>query len=309
MLKRSGNVLDNDPIIFAEDVYLFTDKGELLTGRYSLKRKIRNAFSLISPEDVRLIKEHMSFPGFRPLVLVDSLEGPMIFDFSLYPKFGLMIGIFPYISREDLLILSSNELSRRIILSDAIKGEAQRYVGHTASEGALAFAERVLSVKRSCENYTFILKTNSEVFSSMLDIVESFGSFYGCRFELSFDKICDDFEPKNNFCFESFAFSLISLLFLARNYSAHREAKLKICVDDMGFYYDLGFEMAEQYREQAIIGTAPVLKHLMSKAEDRMFTCFCIQKNGEFVLRAFPWLRTPDSADLKERRERFIYDY
>ena len=51
------------------------------------------------------------------------------------------------------------------------------------------------------------------------------------------------------------------------------------------------------------------LKHLMIKADDRLFTCFCVQKEDTFVLRAFPWLRHPNSADLKERQEKFRYDY
>lgn len=308
MLKRYNNILDNDPIIFAEDVYLFTDLGEHLTGRYSLERKIRNIFSMISSEDARLLKSNMSFPGFRPLMLMDSIEGPIVFDFSLYPKFGLLIGILPYISRRDLLILSLSELSQRIILSEDMKVEAEQYLECTASDDALDFANRLLAVRRSGEYFSFLLKTNSEVFSAMLDITESFGRFYGCQVELSFDKIYDNFEPKNAFCFESFAFSLVNLLFLSRNYSANRGARVKIRVDEMGFYYDFEFDIAEQYNGKDLSKTAPELKYLMSRADDRMFTCFSLQKGNKFILRAFPWLRMPDSADLKERRERFIYD-
>lgn len=308
MLKIKNSIFDTPPILFSEDVYLCTEYGEILTGRFKFKRKISNIFEIIKQKDVRFIKSNMSLPGFRPLIFANTCEGIAIFDLSLCLKFGLLIVIFPHFSGEETLALLNTDLRERITLDDSVKIEAEKYVGYPIGEAALEFKDRLLDVRRSGEYFTYLIKTNSQADEMMLDVCESLGRFYGCEISVKLDPIYDNFEPKNAFCFESFAFSLVSLIFLVRNYSASRNAAMKIHVDEMGFYYDFAFRMAKQYSGERLSAIAPELKHLMSKAENRIFNCITYQKDDVFALRAFPWLRTPDSADLKARPEDFIYD-
>ena len=308
MLKNSKNIFETPPILFAEDVYLCNEFGDILTGRFKTQRKIKNIFKIMGTHNVRFIRDNMALPGFRPLIFVDTPEGLAIFDLSLCPKFGLVILIFPDFSREEMLALLSTNLAQRSTISPEIKIEAVNYKGYPIEDKALIFKDRLLEVRRSGEYFTYLLKSNSQVVDTMLDIINSLGRFYGCDIHITLDNIYDNFEPKNSFCFESFAFSLISLIFLARNYSDTRGATIKIHVDEMGFYFDFGFRIAKQYGGEQISNIAPELKHLLKKAEFRIFNCITYQKDGTFILRAFPWLRTPDSADLKERMEDFIYD-
>ena len=181
------------------------------------------------------------------------------------------------------------------------------YIG-LETDFELIFAKRLLSVSRSGEYYSHLFKTNLEVFQEISEIAESFGRFYGCRFHLSYKDITEEIDPKNEFCFESCAFAIISLAFLTRTYSASREAQINVHLDELGFYFDLTFDIAEQYSSQRLAECAPELINLTERAYDHMFDCFCAQREGRFIARAFLWLRTPNSADIKEKKAKFIYD-
>ena len=50
------------------------------------------------------------------------------------------------------------------------------------------------------------------------------------------------------------------------------------------------------------------LENLIARADERIFDHVCKQEGGRFVFRGFPWLRMPDSADLKEKKREFIYN-
>lgn len=306
--KNFKKSVEKDPVIFTEDVYLCTKFGEILTGRYAVSRKIKNIFDVLDDSDVRFLRKSMSLPGFTPLAFVGSREGIIIFDLSLCPKFGLMIAIFPHFSREDILGLAASDLSYRAMISSNLILDINAYKNFTVSAKAKIFADRMLAVCRSGEYFSFLLKTNSEIFSAMSEIAKSLSVFYGSDLNVTFGKVSDDFELKNEFCFESYAFSIINLIFLARNYSATRNASLKICIDEMGVYFDFVFRIAEQYQNYELYNIAPELKNLSTVAADRIFNCFSVQKDGVFAFRGFPWLRLPDSADLKAKEEDFIYD-
>ena len=95
------DIYDNPPIVFAEDVYLCNHLGEVITFRRGKSNRILNTLSILKNEDVKFIRENMSFPGTRPLMLVESSEGPIIFDLSLCPRYSLLIAIVPYIDKNE----------------------------------------------------------------------------------------------------------------------------------------------------------------------------------------------------------------
>ncbi len=309
MRKKFNDILDLEPTVFQEDVYLCNGRGEVITSRAVEVRDLKNLFTIISADDVKFIKKNMSFSGFRPLFVVDSARGPIIVDLSLAAKFRLLIVIFPHFDRAEILGLVKGALSFRVTASESIKRELESLEERELSEDATTFADRVLAVRRAGEYYSWIFKTNLEAFHEICDIAESFGRFYGCRFSLSYNNVQESIEPRNKFCFESCAFAMVSLAFLARNYSANRGASVDVHLDDMGFYFDVRLDIAEQYDGERLDACAPELKNLMARGYESMFDCFHMQREGTFIVRALLWLRTPDSADLKEKHTKFIYDY
>ncbi len=308
MQRKFTDIADFSPTVFREDVYLCDHLGEIISSRHGNNPKIPNPLSLLSRDDLHFIKDNMSFPGTRPLMLVDSSAGPIIFDLSLCPRYSLLIGIVPHITKEELLSLYKSGELARLNLSDEMKNLASGTFSSEISTSALEFANRLSSVHRYTEYAKFILQTNSDVIEEITDIAHSFGTFYGCKINVFYDPITNAMEFANEICFESCSFTLASLLFLARNFSASREADLLLHFDPYGIYFDLSFDIAEQFLKTDLRLEAPELKYFTRRASEMFLVHFYEQRERCFRMRVLPWLRKPDSADLKDIKERFIYD-
>lgn len=302
------DIYDNPPIVFAEDVYLCNHLGEVITFRRGKSHRILNTLSILKNEDVKFIRENMSFPGTRPLMLVESSEGPIIFDLSLCPRYSLLIAIVPYIDKNELLsFVKSGELSR-INLSEEIKRQLDTLSSVQISEKSIDFAERISSLHRYTEYAKFFLQTNVDMMDEISEISRTFGMFYGCRVRPHFHSLRNDIEFANEICLESYSFAMATLTFLARNFSATREADMHIYCEECGIYFDFSFDIAEQFSAQELIFSSPELAYFVKRANEMFLTHFYTQNENHFKIRILPWLRRPDSADLKEIREKFIYD-
>ena len=302
------DIYDNPPTIFAEDVYLCNHLGDVITLRCGTSHKISNTLSILTNNDVRFIRENMSFPGTRPLMLVDSSAGPIIFDLSLCPRYSLLIAIVPHIGKDELLsLVKSGELAR-INLSDGIKSQLEDFSSVEISHKAMDFAERASSLHRYTEYAKFFLQTNIDMIDEICEISRTFGMFYGCRVRPHFHSIRNDVEFANEICLESYSFAMAMLTFLARNFSATREADMDIYCESCGIYFDFYFDIAEQFSSSELIFNSPELAYFVKRANEMFLTHFYTQNENHFKIRVLPWLRRPDSADLKEIKEKFIYD-
>ena len=95
---------------------------------------------------------------------------------------------------------------------------------------------------------------------------------------------------------------------LAINYASHRSADIRIRFDELGIYFDAVIDLATDFANLDLKTNAGELENLIARADERIFDHVCKQEGGRFVFRGFPWLRMPDSADLKEKKREFIYN-
>ena len=306
MLKKFTPIIQDEPILFKEDVYLFTDSGKVLSGRQG-REPIKNIFSLVDKEEQRFVYENMFFAGLQPLLLVDSSIGPIFIDDSLFGTFRLLIAILPHFSRDEILAVVKDKIKSIVLASPKMKKELEWDYKIKFDETHNDFAERLLTTHRGIYYYRVHGRTNGELSLLLSEIAYDYSHFCGCEFEFN-SYGAGLFEMKNNLCVESYIFALTSLLFTARNYSKRGRAKIDVFFDEMGIYFEFGFEIAEEYRSMNLIYDAPEVKNFKTWSTNRLFECEFYQNERAFAVRGYPWYKHPTSADLKEERKEFIYN-
>ena len=95
MQRRFNPILDELPTPFCEDVYLLDKNGRVIGARQGTDRKINNIFSIIENSELDFVKENMLFFNIHPLFLVNSIDGVIILDLSLFNKKGIFMAIIP----------------------------------------------------------------------------------------------------------------------------------------------------------------------------------------------------------------------
>lgn len=305
MLKNFNPIIEDSPLLFNEDVYLFSDSGKVLTGRHG-GESINNILSLIDLNELSFVRDNMFFAGMRPLLLIESSAGPIFIDVSLFGSYRLLIAIIPHFEREVTLALVKGKLKSIILPSPRMKLELET-LDNIETHGCKEFIEKLLATHRGAYYYRVHGRTNGEISMMMSEIAYDFSHFCGCELELTISGV-GLYEMKNDLCIDSYVFALTSLLFLARNYSASRKAKMDIFFNEMGVYFEFGFEVADEYRSISLIDKASELKNFKFRATSRLFDCDFYQDNRAFAVRGYPWFRHPNSADLKEKRKEFIYN-
>lgn len=306
MLRKFEPIIRDEPVIFNEDVYLFTDSGKVLVGRHG-GESVKNVFDLMDRREVYFIRENMFFAGLKPLLLVDSSVGPIFVDDSLFGSYRLLIAIIPHFGREETFSLVKERISQIVHPSDKIKAELEFYYGVKLDAVHEELAERLLSTHRGAYYYHTHGRTNADISVLMSEIAYDFSRFCGCELELRVNNV-GLFEMKNNLCIDSYIFALTSLLFLARDRSVSGRAVMDVFFDEMGVYFEFGFEICEEYRGVSLLNEASELKNFKFRAESRLFNCDYYQNDRAFAVRCYPWFRHPDSADIKEKRKEFIYN-
>lgn len=306
MLRKFNPLIENKPKIFSEDVYLFTDSGKVLTGRQK-NGNIKNIFSLVDSRDLGFVRENMFFSGLKPLLLVESSKGPIFIDNSLFGSYRLLVGIIPHFSREETLAIVQNQLSSITFPSPTLKNELKIKREMLFDEFSNKFAERLLLTHRGAYYYRVHGRTNADIAIMLSEMAYDFSDFYGCEIDLSVSGV-NLYEMKNAFCVDSYAFALTSLLPLARNYSIAVKAKMDVFFNEMGIYFEFGFELDDEYKGKSLFDVAEELKNFRFRASSRLFECDYYQNERAFAVRGYPWFRHPNSADIKEKRKEFIYN-
>ncbi len=306
MLKKFNPILQYAPILFHEDVYLFTDSGSVLTGRHGGKQ-LNNIFDLIDADEYAFVRENMFFSGLQPLLLVESEIGPILIDNSLFGNYRLLMAIIPHFSSLETLAIIKSKLKSIVLSSPSMteKLKQEHYVEFDSSHEE--FADRLIRIHRGVYYYRVHGKTNGELSMMMSEISHDYSDFCGCQLELTVNGV-GLFEMKNDLCVDSYLFALTSLLFLARNYSRSGRAKMDIFFDEMGVYFEYGFEIANDYDGILLLQESNELKNFKFAASSRLLDCDYYQNGRVFAIRVYPWFKHPDSADIKERRKKFIYN-
>ena len=307
MLKKFNSIIQDQPIIFNEDVYLFLDSGKVLTGRHG-EKLIKNVFDLIDLNEFLFVRENMFFAGLHPILLVESTLGPILIDVSLFGAYRLFIAVIPHFSREEMLALAKDELKSIVKPSPKMKSillECEYDV--TIEERHREFVERLINTHRGAYYYRVHGKTNGELSMFMSEIAYDYSVFCGCNLELTVNGV-GLFEMQNELCVDSYIFALTSLLFLARNYSKSRRAKLDIFFDEMGVYFEFGFEICEDYLSLSLLQEAAELKNFKFRSFSRLFDCDFYKSDRVFAVRGYPWFKHPNSANIKQPKIEFIYN-
>ena len=306
MLKKYNPIIQDKTILFNEDVYLFNDSGNVFSGRQGRER-VKDIFAIVDKSDIPFIRDNIFFAGLHPLLLVDSRLGPIFIDDSLFATYRLLIAVIPHFSRNEVLAIVKNKLKSITLVSPSIKTELEVIGEVQFDDSHNDFAERLLSTHRGTYYYRVHGLTNGEIAMLMSEIAYDYSRFCGC--ELKFNIYgAGLFEMKNDLCVDSYIFSLLSLLFAARNYSAGRKAKMDVFLNEMGVYFEFGFEIANEFKTLSFLTDVKEIKNFKFRASSRLFDCDYYQNESLFAVRGFPWFKHPDSADLKERRREFIYN-
>ena len=307
MLKRFNPIIQDEPTIFAEDVYLITDAGKVLSGRHG-GEELKDVFAFICDDELTFIRENMFFSGLKSLLLVDSKVGPIFIDNSLFGSYRTFIAIIPHFSKEETLSIVQNKLKSIVIPSERMKFEVEHCNSVAFDNSHENFVERLLSTHRGAYYYRVHGRTNGEISMMMSEIAYDFSRFCGCELEVNTSGV-GLFEMKNDLCIDSYIFALSSLLFLARNYSLHGKAKMDVFFDEMGVYFELGFELSSEFQGKVLLQDAIEVKNFKLRASSRLFECDYYQNERVFAVRCYPWFKHPDSADIKEKRREFIYKH
>ena len=306
MLKKFKPITQEKPILFNEDVYLIDDSGKVLCGRHKGDR-IKNIFAHMDANELLFIRENMFFAGLKPLLLVQSSLGAIFIDDSLFGSYRLLIAIVPHFSRQEVLAMVSDKIKSIVLASPDMKDELAMASCVEFDQSHDEFCERLLSTHRGAYYYRVHGRMNGDISMMMSEIAYDFSRFCGCELELTTNGV-GLFEMKNDLCIDSYVFALTSLLFTARNCSSTGKAKMDVYFDEMGIYFEFGFEIAEEYRSISLQNEVSELKNFKFRAENHLFNCDFYQNDRAFAVRAYPWFKHPNSADIKEKRKEFIYN-
>lgn len=296
------------PTVFDESVYLCDASGKVLLSRQGSAPKIKNIFELLPESEKSFLRDNLLFYGLKPLALVDSKVGAIIIDCLLFAKYRTAVAIIPDFSIEELSRIVKSDLSYILKMSPSMK----EIIGAISNEASIGTRERfidgLLSIHPTESYMSFYGKDNAEIAVMMSDLAFSLSGFYGAALEVSVVG-ANDFDMANMPCMTSYIFALSACLLAAREYSANRAARLKLIFDEMGVCMELGFKLAEEYRSIELSRRSEGISHLLRSADSRLFICNAYQDEKAFVISAYPWVREPNSSDLKERKPELIYYY
>ncbi len=306
MHKRYTNTLIDTPILLFDDAYLCDDAGNVFAFRAGAE-KVKNIFSIVDSEDMACIRENALFYGLKPLLLVNSSLGPIFVDCSLFADYRLFVGIVPYFKANEILALTRTYLNSIVKPSALLKRRLEEISNIDLTEHHIEFANRISELYRGESYYRVHGRTNAELAIMMSEIARAHSTFWGCDLDI-YTVGVREFDLQNEPSIKSFIFALVSLCTLARNYSAHRSARLELIFEERGVYFEFGFPIAEEFRKTILSKEAPELINFMRNSEMRFFECICAQDDKAIAIRGFPVHRIPDSGDLKERKQKLIYN-
>ena len=306
MLGKLTPILDENPLIFYEDLYFVGKSGNILACRQGSDKNVKNIFELLPKNELDFVHKNILFSNFHPLLLVKSVEGAMILDFSLFLSKGVFIVIVPHLSEDKLLSVCKERFSTKICPSSSMKEHFDAAEILESDDEQMAFINRLNSVFCANSFYEVIGLTNVELVDLILDISHSICNFVGC--EMNFE-VCglDMFEIKNELSLDSLRCMLTSLSFAIRNYSADRSGVATIKFNEIGISLHVNFEIAEEYLDLDLASYVPELNYLVNDLRLDPLSCVLEQKENAFYATGYLWNIPGDYEHIKKDLAEFKY--
>lgn len=306
MLKKFNPILEEEPIVFYDDLYLADKSGNVLACRQGSDRKINNIFDLLSNSELDFVRNNLLLLNFYPLLLVDSSEGVMILDFSLFISKRVFVAIIPRLSECEVLSVCKNEFSSKIFTSPNMKERFETAAILESDEKQIAFCQNLELYCRANAFYRVHGRTNVELADIMIDISHDICKFIGCKIDFEVRGI-SIFELKNELCLDSFRSMLITLCLTIRKYADNRCGTAVIHFDDIGISLEVYFDVAEDYLYAALPTIAPELTFFENSYQMNGFSLICEQNGRVFNALGYLWQKQGDFEHVKKDIAKLTY--
>ena len=299
MLRKFNPILDEDPTVFVEDVYVVTRTGKVLASRQGTKRKIDNFLALMGRSEREFVRKNALMSAFYPLLLVRSSQGLMLLDFSLFISKKMFVAVIPRISEEKLLSACKSQFSSIVYPSPALKERLETAEVLEFDEDQEAFCKNLGALCRANRLYRVHGLTNVELNDLITDVAIDICNFVGCRIDFDVRGI-GIFEMKNELCLDSLRCMLISVGFAVRDLSADRRGQGTIIFDEMGIILRIGFEISDEYKGVDLTSFSPILDHLKNHLVTDAISCTFEIENDALYVNGLLWNMQGDFEHVKK---------
>ncbi len=303
------HLLKNTPqhsTIYSQDILIFTAQGTTLYNKTGVCQ-YKSIQDLLFARDFAILKDILRGFDHKPLVLMNSKEGCVLIDKMLYSRFGLLIVTIPKLAPEELLgaVATCLDLVNINALSEEEKLYAVSVDRDELNKEQRAFASGIFRLYTSFTEFDEYEDSPDETMSWMREVVQNISDSFNYDFECRIGSFVD-VDGYNKLCPASFYLSTIAFLLVAIKYSARKIANITLHYDENGAYCDFNFEVSSKYCDRDIILTSSNIQKFCSFADkNHLILCF-EQENDTFSMRTYPWIREPDSADIKRKKKDFI---
>ena len=292
--------------IYNQDILIFTTQGTSLYPQTS-DSQYKSIQDLLFARDFAILKDILRGFDHSPLVLMNSKEGYVLIDKMLYSRFGLLIVTIPKLAPEELFgaVATCRDLVNFNALSEEEKFYAVSVDRDELNNDQRAFASGIFRLYTSLSEFDEYESSPEETISWMREVAQNISESFNYDIECSIGSFVD-VDGHNKLCPASFYLSTIAFLLVASKYSARKNANITFHYDENGVYCDFSFEVSSKYCDRDIILTSSnILKFRSLADKNHLILCFG-QENDTFSMRTYPWVREPDSADIKRKQRDFI---
>lgn len=299
IMTKISQLLEKQSTTYKKDIFVFTASGERLYAD-ARNREYKDIRDLLLPRDLPLLNNILRGFDSHPLIALDSKEGYLLIDKTLYVRFGIITAIIPQLEKRELLEVLA--LCREVVNLSLLCDEEREIISAASrdelNESQLAFSREILNFYALIASFSEYAVFPEDTLSSMDNLAKILGKTFGCDLECSTATFVDA-DAHNKLCSASFILSVAGMLLVAAKYSEGKSAKIKLHYDENGAYFDFSFEISAKYVDCDINLVSSNLKKLRRLADVYYLELCFDQQNEVFNMRAYPWVREPDSSDIK----------
>ena len=306
MLKKFNPILEKIPVVFCDDVYLADKNGDVLSYRQGRERNIKNIFHLLGERELDFVRKNYLLSNFYPFLLVKSSEGLMLLDFALFITNRVFVAIIPHLSEDKILSICKSRFSMQIFPSPSLKESFDTAEIIEFDDEQTGFGQNFELICRANRLYRTRGLTNVELADLMLDVAHDICDYIGSEIDFEVEGLAL-FELKNEFCFDSFKFMLITLCLSIRKYSSDRRGSAVIHFDEMGISLSVSFDIAEDYSDLEFLTSALELAYLKKFSYKDGFSCHFDIMDNTFSALGYLWKAPGDFEHIKKDIAEFKY--
>ena len=307
MHRNFNPIIEESYPPFFEDVYIVDARGNVITCRQSKRRRFNNIFDVIIKDELPFIKANMAFASLHPFILVDSIYGLMLLNFSIYDQKRIFMAIIPHLSTLSIINVVKSECDY-VLISPLIQNDIKLRTVKKLTDEQKDFASRLKVISR-VELYYQRLRgmTNVEIADMMTDILYDISNFVGCKLDCEFHGI-GIFELKNELCVYSYVYMLTILCFAVRNYSLNQKAKADIFFDEYGISLRISLMNAEACEKKKSVLESPELIYLAKGDKKVQFLIENSTSDAVLSVCGYLWQNQFDDKHIKKKSTELKYD-